>query len=176
MVCFANMWPMCRWQEGEAKPILVSLISYPVPSEKPSCSKVSRGVNLLIAWFSFTPLIHWPNLSSNFNKEKKRKKCVFPFPIEIPVLVLCLFLSQAYALILDKRKEVGICLLPGEKFFASLPGKTSDPVAMIFLLIGMQRSYLFITLLLLITTPLAHSPQMSSLYIQPGKQFIFPAF
>lgn len=111
------------------------------------------------------------------NKEGKRgEKSIFLFPIEIPVLVLCLFLSEAYELILDERKEAGICLLLGEKFFASLPGKTSYPVAMIFLLIGMQRSYLFITLLLLITTPLAHSPQMSSLYIQPGKQSIFPLF
>lgn len=176
-MCFANMWLMCRRQEGETKLIFVSLISYPGPSEKSSCSKISPGVNLPIALFSSTPLIHWSNLSSNFNKEKKRGgESVFLFPIEIPVLVLCLFLSEAYGLILDKRKEVGICLLPGEKFFASLPGKTSDPVAMIFLLIGMQRSYLFITLLLLITTPLAHSPQMSSLYIQPGKQFIFPPF
>lgn len=166
---------MCRWQEGKAKLIFVSFISYPVPSEKPSCSKVSPGVNLLIAWFSSTPLIPWSNLLQNSTKRKKeKKKSVFPFPIEIPVLVLCLFLSEAYGLILDKRKEVGICLLPGKKFFASLPGKTSDPVAMIFLLIGMQRSYLFITLLLLITTPLAHSSQMSSLYIPPRKQLIFP--
>lgn len=174
MVCFAKMWLMWGWQEGEAKLIFVSLISYTVPSEKPSCSKVSPDVNLLIAWFPSTPLIHWSNLPSDLNKGKK--KSVFPSAIEIPMLVLCLLLSGAYGLILDKREEVGICLLPGEKFFASLPGKTSDPAAMIFLLIGMQRSYLFITPLLLITTPLAHSPQMSSLYIQPRKQFIFPPF
>lgn len=175
-VCFAKMWLMWGWQEGEAKLIFVSLISYMVPSEKPSCSKVSPDVNLLIAWFPSTPLIHWSNLSSGLSKGKKKTNSVFPSAIEIPTLVLCLLLSQAYGLILDKREGVGICLLPGEKFFASLPGKTSDPVAMIFLLIGMQRSYLFITPLLLITTPLAHSPQMSSLYIQPGKQFIFPPF
>lgn len=50
----------------------VSLISYPGPSEKPSCSKISPGLNLPIALFSSTPLIHWTNLSSNFNKETKR--------------------------------------------------------------------------------------------------------
>lgn len=92
------------------------------------------------------------------------------------MLLLCPLLSEAYGLILDKIEEVSICLLPVEKFFASLPGKTSDSVAIIFLLIGMQRSYLFITPLLLITTPLTHSPQMSSFYIQPGKQFIFFSF
>lgn len=166
---------MWGWQEGEAKLIFVSLISHMVPSEKPSCSKVSPDVNLLIAWFPSTPLIHWSNLSSDLNQGGGGDD-VFPSAIEIPVLVLCLLLSEVYGLILDKREEIAICLLPGEKFFASLPGKTSDPIAMIFLLIGMQRSYLFITPLLLITTPLAHSPQMSSLYIQPGKQFIFPLF
>lgn len=92
------------------------------------------------------------------------------------MLLLCPLLSEAFGLILDKTEEVGICLLPLEKFFASLPGKTSDSVATIFLLIGMQRSYLFITPLLLITTALTRSPQMSSLYIQPGKQFIFSPF
>lgn len=162
MACFAKMWLMWGWQEGEAKLILVSLISNTAPSKKPSCSKVSPDVNLLIAWFPSPPLIHWSNLSSDLYK--KKKKFVFSSAVEIPMLVLCLLLSEAYGLILDKMEEVGICLLPGEKFFASLPGKTSDPVVMIFLLIGMQRSYLFITSLLLITTPLAHSPQMSSLY------------
>lgn len=54
------------------KLIFVSLISYMVPSEKPSCSKVSPDVNLLIAWFPSTPLIHWSNLSSDLNKGKKK--------------------------------------------------------------------------------------------------------
>lgn len=72
-VCFAKMWLMWGWQEGEAKLIFVSLISYMVPSEKPSCSKVSPDVNLLIAWFPSTPLIHWSNLSSGLSKGKKTK-------------------------------------------------------------------------------------------------------
>lgn len=75
--CVLQTWLMCRQQEGEAKLIFVSAISYPVPSEKPSYSKVSPGVNLLIAWFSSTPLIHCSNLLQISTKRKK-KKC---FPI-----------------------------------------------------------------------------------------------
>lgn len=71
MACFAKMWLMWGWQEGEAKLILVSLISNTAPSKKPSCSKVSPDVNLLIAWFPSPPLIHWSNLSSDLYKEKK---------------------------------------------------------------------------------------------------------